>query len=91
MNRYSNFIFCAASLLLTLGLSFALYPYAKLSNTEIASLNTPKAMEDFDEVIDLGEDFGPMTMIELVGFYLENPPQGGSAVKAETKRHFGGC
>jgi hypothetical protein len=91
MNRYGSLIFCVASLLLTLGLSFSLYPYSKLSDNEITNLSVPKSMEEFDNVIDLGEDFGALTIFELVGFYLDNPPNTNGTVKAEPKRQFGGC
>ncbi|MFT5504421.1 MAG: hypothetical protein ACI845_003559 [Gammaproteobacteria bacterium] len=91
MNRYGNLIFCVASLLLTLGLSFSLYPYAKLSDSEVANLSVPKSMEEFDNVIDLGEDFGVLSMFELVGFYLDNPPNNDGTVKTEAERQFGGC
>ena len=33
-------------------------------------------MEEFD-LVDLGSDYGQLTVFELVGYYLENPPAGG--------------
>ncbi len=93
MKLSSNLIFCIASLLFTLGLSFVLYPYATLSNQEMADANTAKPMEEFDEVIDLGDDYGVLTTIDLMAYYLDNPPAetivGGSP--ATPKIQFGGC
>ena len=93
MKLSASLIFCIASLLLTIGLSFLLYPYATLSPDELANLNTPKPMEDFDEVIDLGEDYGALTLIDLMGYYLDNPPviTAGGQAQAEPARQFGGC
>ena len=94
MKSLNIILFCIASLLSTLGLAYTLYPYARISDAALMDSSTPKAMEEFDEVIDLGEDYGPMTIIELMGFYLDNPPQasaGNNPTKAAPKREFGGC
>jgi hypothetical protein len=88
-----NLVFCAASLLLSLALAFVLYPQARLSETQLDNIATPKSMEEIEQVIDLGDEYGPVTAIELMGYYLDNPPQpsaGGQAEKAP-KRQFGGC
>lgn len=93
MKLSANLVFCVASLFFTLGLCFVLYPYATLSSEEMTNLTTPKPMEDFDEAIDLGDDYGALTMIDLMGYYLDNPPAetivGGPV--AAPKLQFGGC
>jgi hypothetical protein len=48
-------------------------------------------MDDFDIVIDMGDDFGTLTIIELMAHYLENPPLADNAVTTSTRREFGGC
>ena len=94
MKTLAIILFCIASLLGSLGLAYALYPYARVSDETLAGSIAPKAMEEFDDVIDLGEDYGPMTIIELMGFYLDNPPQpkaDNNQTTTPPKREFGGC
>ena len=83
-------LFCIFSLVGSIGLSYALYPHA--SSPSVSQSKEAQSMEDFVEDIDLGEDFGPMSVIDLMGYYLENPPTPSSpgAVVAP-KRQFGGC
>lgn len=91
MSRAQILLFCAASLLLTLGVAALLYPYAARSEADWEYAHTPQPMEALPDV-DLGPDYGPVPVIELVGFYLENPPQpaaGGESPRRE--QHFGGC
>lgn len=88
MKTLSIILFCIVSLAGSIGLSYALYPHSVSS--EIAKSAEPKDMEEFENVIDLGKDFGPMSVIDLMGYYLENPPSPSSA-PAVPKRQFGGC
>ena len=90
MKTLGIIIFCIVSLVGSIGLSYALYPHA--SSPMVAESKQAKAMEDFVEDIDLGEDFGPMSVIDLMGYYLENPPAPvNSNTPAVPKRQFGGC
>ncbi len=82
-------LFCAATLFATLGLSALLYPHSALSTQASLAANTPSPMENFAD-LDLGEDFGVVSVIDLLGFYIENPPAP-DAVQAEPKKQFGGC
>jgi len=83
-------IFCVLSLVGSFGLSYALYPHA--SSPEIGKSTEAKDMEDFENDIDLGKDFGSMSVIDLMGYYLENPPAPtNSNTPAIPKRQFGGC
>jgi len=90
MKPLSIILFCTLSLVASVALSYALYPHA--SRPEITQNNQAKNMEDFEEMINLGEDYGPMSVIDLMGFYLENPPSS-SPTKTLTvpKVQFGGC
>lgn len=92
MNTIRIVLFCVASLLGCLGLAVLLYPEARLSEATVATNRVAQPMETFDLVVDAG-DFGPMTVIELMAYYLENPPQPEvQGVAAQPpKRHFGGC
>jgi len=85
-------LFCIVSLVATLGLAYALYPHAILPDEQLNNSKTPQDMEDFDQVISLGEDFGELTVIDLMGNYLDNPPAPVSSSQASPpKRQFGGC
>ena len=85
-------LFCIGSLAACLGVSALLYPHAALDSEQMALLSTPQPMENFDQVIDLGEDYGVFTVIDLVAHYLENPPAQAEAGQAPVvKREFGGC
>ncbi|MEH6458052.1 MAG: hypothetical protein V7749_17110 [Cocleimonas sp.] len=90
MKTLGIIIFCIFSLVGSIGLSYALYPHA--ISPKVAESKSPLAMEDFVDDIDLGEDLGPMSVIDLMGYYLENPPEpDNSSVPAIPKRQFGGC
>lgn len=90
MKTLSIIIFCVVSLIGTIGLSYALYPHA--SSTKVGESTKAKSMEEFDQEIDMGEDFGTMSVIDLMGYYLENPPAPTAAGAVEVpKRQFGGC
>ena len=85
-------LFCIGSLAACLGVSALLYPHAALDSEQMALLATPQPMENFDQVIDLGEDYGVFTVIDLGAHYLENPPAKAEAGQAPVvKREFGGC
>ncbi len=88
MKTLGIILFCIFSLVGTIGLSYALYPHT--SSPSVGLSKQAKSMEDFDVEIDLGEDFGPMTVIDLMGYYLENPPSPSSTTTVP-KRQFGGC
>lgn len=85
-------LFCIGSLAACLGVSALLYPHAALESEQMALLSTPQPMENFEQVIDLGEDYGVFTVIDLVAYYLENPPAKAESGQAPVaKREFGGC
>ena len=84
-------IFCCSSLALMLALSALLYPFAKLPDS--LANTTPMPIEAFDQVVNMGSDYGSMRVVELMGYYLDNPPvaKTGSVIQLEPKRQFGGC
>jgi len=93
MKPISIVIFCVASLMSFMAMAYTLYPYARLSDEAVKSSTTPKAMEDFDQLIDLGEDYGQLSLIDLMGFYMDTPPDTkAQSTQAEAPvRQFGGC
>ncbi|MCW8882034.1 hypothetical protein [Sedimenticola selenatireducens] len=82
-------VFNVLSVLVTLGISAVLFSYAAIPEEKRLAASQPKPMEDFADV-DLGADFGQIPVVDLVGYYLENPPVKATG-SAPVKRHFGGC
>lgn len=91
MTRLQIALFCFASLLASAGVAALLFPVTTLSEDTVAGARTPQPMELLPDV-DLGPDFGTLPVVELVGYYLENPPSPEVAgARTERRRHFGGC
>lgn len=87
----SSIIFCAGSLALCLGIAWIAFPYAALDRNTVEAYRTPQPAELLDTV-DVGQGFGELPVIELMGYYVDNPPApaaGGAAAAPEIK--FGGC
>lgn len=91
MTRLQIALFCFASLLASAGAAALLFPVTTLSEHAVVSARTPQPMELLPDV-DLGPDFGTLPVVELVGYYLDNPPSPEEAgARTERRRHFGGC
>lgn len=88
--RPSTLSFCIASLAGVVIVCALLLPHASMSRAEAEAARTPVPMEEFD-LVDLGSDYGELPVIELIGYYLENPPPAATAGAAPKKKHFGGC
>jgi hypothetical protein len=87
----SSFIFCAASLIVCLGVAWIGFPLAALDEETIAQANNPQPAE-LMPMINVGQGFGELPAIELMDYYIENPPAppvAGAAAAPEIK--FGGC
>ena len=80
-----NLLALAGSLLLCAGL----FAFTALPEEAAFAAQTPLAVEDFPDV-DLGDDYGPISVTELMGYYIENPPAA-KFDSAARRRHFGGC
>jgi hypothetical protein len=84
-------LFCSGSLAATLALAAALYPFAVVDPETFERSRAPQAMEVLPD-IDLGPDFGRLPVVELMGYYMENPPQPARREDTRpTQQHFGGC
>jgi hypothetical protein len=82
-------VFNILSLVITLGLSALLFSYTAVSHEKRLAAKQPLPMEAFADV-DLGPDYGEVSVSELMGYYLENPPVQESGTVAK-QQHFGGC
>lgn len=86
----SSLVFCALSLIITVGLAWLAYPYATVSAEKLTAWKVPAEAETLPD-LDLG-DFGTVSVGELVEYYIENPPapsEPGS--KPEREVRFQGC
>ena len=91
MKKLQILIFCGSSLLLSLGVAVLLYPHATIPQKTLEFSKTPQDMENVPD-IDLGNNFGLVSVTELVGYYIDNPPQPATASSgAQHEQQFGGC
>ena len=85
----SSIIFCIGSVLFCLGIAIFTFPAASVSRETLTNANTPMDAEKMQD-IDLG-DFGKVTVLEMLDYYLENPTTN-TTVEPELKEtHFQGC
>lgn len=87
--KLSHAIFCIGSLTCMWMIAKLAFPYAAKPASEIEFSSTPQSAELFDD-IDLGE-FGIVPVLDLVDYYIENPPASESSANTETKTRFQGC
>lgn len=88
MDRESIF-FCAGSLVVSVALAWICFPLAALDRDTVEMAKTPQPAEVMPD-IDVGGGFGKLPAIELIGYYVENPPAV-SAAAAAPEIKFGGC
>lgn len=87
----TSIIFCAGMLAASLAVAWIAFPFAALDPATAAAARTPQPAELLGDV-DVGQGFGELPVIELMGYYVENPPApqaAGGAAAPEIK--FGGC
>lgn len=90
MNR-SSLVFCVLSVIATVLLSAAGFSVFAMPRDAVVAARTPTPAERLGD-IDLGKDFGRVPVVDLVGYYLENPPAAAAGGAAPAKaRRFGGC
>jgi len=71
--KKSSIIFCVISLLVSFLIAFLVFPMVSMTDEEMIKARTPKSAEEF-ESFDLGE-FGLVSVIEMLEYYLSTPPQ----------------
>lgn len=87
----NSLIFCVGSLAVSLLIAWIAFPYAAMDPETLAMASTPQPAENMP-LINVGEGFGELPAVELMGYYVENPPappQAGAAPAPEIR--FGGC
>jgi hypothetical protein len=85
-------IFCSSALTISLIILLLIFPFAKLSPEAMKQMNTPKNIEEFDLSINMGADYGELPIIDLMGYYMENPPVINDNTSSKIpERQFGGC
>lgn len=91
MNRES-WIFCGVALALSLALCAAGFTLSAMPRSDVEATRRPAPAETLPDV-DLGPGFGKVAVLELMGYYLENPPApaGGAAGASPAVKRFGGC
>jgi len=89
LNR-TGVLFCSVSLVVTVVVCAVGFSLAALPRETIAASKQPAPPETLPEV-DL-PGFGKVSVIDLMGYYIDNPPASvaASAAPAAVKR-FGGC
>lgn len=85
----TSLLFCCGSLGICLLIAAAAFPFAALSKAQIASANSVVSAEQLG-VMDLGS-FGKVPVMDLVSYYIENPPEPAAAGAAPKKIRFEGC
>ncbi len=91
MTKPQMLLFCTGSLAVSLGLAAVIYPFAVVDRETLEMARTPQPMETLPDV-DVGPDFGQLPVTELMGYYIENPPEAPKDTPAAPERqHFGGC
>ena len=90
MNR-ASLLFCAAALAASLALCAAAFPFAALPEEVLRTQRQPVPAERLPD-IDVGGGFGKVSVLDLVGYYLDNPPApAGSDVAVPAVKRFRGC
>jgi hypothetical protein len=90
MSKLQMILFCAATLLLSLGAAVVLFPYAAVPMKVVTAARTPKPMQDLPD-INLGADYGTIPVTELVGYYMDHPPKPQVMSGGGQEEQFGGC
>lgn len=89
LNR-TGVIFCSVSLVAAAVVCIGGYQWAAMPKSTLAAAKVPVPPETLPE-LDLG-GFGKVTVLDLMGYYIDNPPAqvtAGGAVVAP--KRFGGC
>lgn len=90
MSTRQILLYCVLCLSLTLGAMIALFRHAALTPQALAQASTPQPMEAF-QPINLGKPYGAVSMIDLVGYYLQHPPKAAPGGTTQQPRRIGGC
>ncbi len=87
--KLTHGLFCIASLFGVYLIALVMFPLAAKPKNDIEFASIPQSAELFDDV-DLG-DFGQVPVLDMVQYYIENPPVIDTASGVEKKTRFQGC
>ena len=85
----ASVIFCIGSVLFCMGIAIITFSAASVSRVKLNTAMTPMDAEKMKD-IDLGE-FGIVSVVEMLDYYLENPPTNTNAKSELKKTRFQGC
>lgn len=89
LNR-TGWIFCSVSLVVAGAVCTAGFSLAALPKETVAAAKLPVSPEALPE-LDL-PGFGKVSVIDLMGYYIDNPPApAGAGGAAPATQRFGGC
>ena len=88
MNR-SSLLFCAASLAASILIAVLFFPMATLTWDELETSRQAQPAEEMGSIELV--DFGSVTVLELVDYYIQNPPAASSGDAPARKVRFQGC
>ncbi len=84
----ARMLFCCAALAASFLVAKVAFPLAALPSSTIENAQTPQEPELFDD-IEL-EDFGAVPVLDMVQYYIDNPPD--TPVEGSGKKvRFQGC
>jgi hypothetical protein len=90
VNRQS-LLFCAGALAASLLVCALAFPFAALPPEALEASRRPMPPQSLPD-IEVGGGFGRVSVLELVGYYLENPPARPAADGAvPAVKRFRGC
>ncbi|MDA8384264.1 MAG: hypothetical protein M0037_14640 [Betaproteobacteria bacterium] len=91
MSSKQIILYCVVCLGVTLAALTVMFRYAAVSPRAMARAHIPQPMESFPP-LTLGGAYGTVSMVDLVGYYLQHPPAAAaSGVPAAAPVRIGGC
>ncbi|MCP3869217.1 MAG: hypothetical protein GY703_14170 [Gammaproteobacteria bacterium] len=85
----ASILFCVISLALSLLVAVFAFPLATITRAELDAAQTVTAAEQMGE-LELGE-FGQVMILDLVDYYIENPPTEVEGAAPVRQVRFQGC
>lgn len=85
----ASILFCAASLVVSILIAVVAFPFATVTRAELDASQTATPAEQMGE-LDLGE-FGRVMILDLVDYYIENPPAATAGEVPARQVRFQGC
>jgi len=84
-----NVVFCVCSLGIAFFLARIGFEHAALPLEVVNAAHAPQSAEIFD-LVDV-EDFGEVSVLDMVDYYMENPPRENTVSEQTKSVRFQGC